>query len=47
MSALRSVYDRNYNAYRRLRQRKRPYTIVYDRRKHWPGYSDPWMLDHY
>jgi hypothetical protein len=37
MGALRPVNDRNYNVCGRLRQRKRPYTFVYDRCKHRPG----------
>jgi len=37
MGASRPVNDRNYNVCGRLRQRKRPYTFVYDRRKHRPG----------
>ncbi len=37
MGDLRPVNDRNYNVCGRLRQRKRPYTFVYDRRKHRPG----------
>jgi hypothetical protein len=37
MCALRPVNDRNYNVCGRSRQRKRPYTFVYDRHKHRPG----------
>ncbi len=37
MGALRPVNDRNYNVCGRLRQRKRRYTFVYDRRKHRSG----------
>ena len=37
MSDLRRVYGRNYTVYDRLRQCKRPYTVVYDRRNRGPG----------
>jgi len=39
MGDFRPVNDRNYNVCGRLRERKRPYTNGYDRRKHRPGYK--------
>ena len=34
---LRPVYGRNFADYDRLRHRKRPYAVVYDRRNGRPG----------
>ena len=38
MGDLRPVYGRNFVGYGRLRHRKRPYAVVYDRRNDRPGY---------
>ena len=37
MGDLRPVYGRNFVGYGRLRHRKRPYAVVYDRRNDRPG----------